>query len=359
MLGRNKNKVRIVSAIVLSLLALGVAYAEDPLFGDLPDTLEQIDRALSDEVFGSLIRAVQNRVASEASVGGLSPGGFVFEIGALGLPVRTSSSLGTIWTNSAEPLGRGRLSISLSHTYLDFDSFDGDSLDDFLDFSEYKGRPVIPPVDIDLDLQSHIVGLSALYGLNENLETGLFLPLVFHRSQGDIFLLRESGRDRVGSAGGSTEGLGDIQFVSKYRLFKKEHWTGSVAGRLKLPSGDEDEYLGTGNTDLRLQFLLTGRYGNLQTNLDLGYTWNGFGRDYDSLNYRGAVAYALTSQLTVVGELIGSHSREEIFDTLDAGVGFKLNPTGGLVLQAGVRFPLNDNGLRAEAIPSVGLEWRF
>lgn len=347
--------------IMLLFCSLPASAERDPLFGDLPATLRRVDLAISpditisEEIFGSLIRAVQNRIASESSISGISPGGFEFEIGPLGLPRKTSSNLGTIWTNGAQPVGEGRLSIGASYTYLRFKTFDGRSLNRFLDLSEWRGRQVIPPLDIDLELTTQILGLSALYGVTEDWEVGLFTPIVMHESRGDI----HRGTQWVGSANGRTEGLGDMMLLTKYRLAHGDDWTWSVGARLKLPTGDDDKYLGTGKTDKRIQMLLTRRFGNLETNLDVGYTWNGFGSDYNALHYRAGLAYGITDRMTLVAELIGSHSDVSIFDTLDAGLGVKFNPTGGLVIQAGMRIPLDDDGLRPEVVPSFGLEWRF
>jgi hypothetical protein len=114
----------VFSVVFLALLVFTPAAGaeQDPLFGDLPSLLVNVDR-VTEQDFSNLIRAIQNRISSEASISGLSPGGFSYEIGPLGLPAKTSSSLGTIWTAGAEPIGKGRLSLGISYTYLDFDSF--------------------------------------------------------------------------------------------------------------------------------------------------------------------------------------------------------------------------------------------
>jgi hypothetical protein len=347
---------RVLLCLWCFVFALTPAFAQnrDPLFGDLPQVVQTIDQALMDvgaeDRFGQLIDGLSSRIASEASISGLAPGGVRYEIGPLGLPTRVSTSLGTIWTTSSEPLGKGRLSIGAGYTHLKFDSFEGDSLDSFLDFDESN-----PPVDIDLEMETRIFSLSALYGITRDWEAGVFVPYVFHRSRGDIFL----GERRVGHADGSTEGLGDILLLSKYRLGAGEDWSWSLSGRLKLPTGDKDDYLGTGKTDVQIQALLMRRINNLEINLAAGYTWSGLGRDFDSIDYQVAFAYGLTDEITLVHEWIGRHSEETIFDTLDVGFGIKWNPFGGLVVQGGVRFPLDQDGLRAEAVPSVGLEWRF
>jgi hypothetical protein len=46
-------------------------------------------------------------------------------------------------------------------------------------------------------------------------------------------------------------------------------------------------------------------------------------------------------------------------DIIDLNVGFKTNPFGSVVGFATVFIPLTDDGLRADAIPAVGLEMSF
>lgn len=344
--------VSLLCGLMLSLSSPPAPADRDPLFGRLPDFLKEFygpDFARREDLL-NLIRAVQTRIASESSISGISPGGFSYEIGPLGLPRKTSSSLGTIWTTGADPLGKGRLSLGASYAYLRFDSFGGHSLDHLFDSTLSS-----PPLNVNLELSTQILGLSALYGITEDWEAGLFIPFVCHESDSDVY----RGESLLFSTGGRTEGLGDIILLSKYRLASGEDWIWSLGGRLKTPTGDEDEHLGTGETDVLIQCLLTHRFGDLEANLDVGYWWNGYGRDYDAIRYRAGVAYGLTSRVSLLGELVGSYSEEEIFDTVDAGLGLKINPAGGVVIQAGVRFPLDEDGLRADVIPNFGLEWRF
>ena len=46
-------------------------------------------------------------------------------------------------------------------------------------------------------------------------------------------------------------------------------------------------------------------------------------------------------------------------DIVDIALGFKVNLVGSLVGFANVFVPLNDDGLRAKAVPSFGLEYSF
>lgn len=355
-LSRFSYGVFLVAAALAPLLSGPCARAgDDPLFGDLPGRLEVIDEVLQDvgasRRFGGLIESLSSRIALESSIGGVAPGGFFYDIGPLGLPEKTSANLGTIWTQGAEPVGPGRLSVGASYTYLKYDSYEGRSLKRFLDFKDSS-----PAIDVDLDLSTQILAFSILYGLSEEWEAGVFVPWVAHRSRGDIYL----GDRWVGDADGQTEGLGDVIILTKYRLAGAKHWAWSVTGRLKTPSGDPDKYLGTGETDGGIRTVFSFRLDELEANMEAGYTWSGLGSGYDSLVYRAGLAYGVAENLTLAAEIIGNYSREPVFDTIDAGFGLKFNPTDGLVIQGGVRIPLDPrDGLRANYAPMLGLEWRF
>ena len=45
--------------------------------------------------------------------------------------------------------------------------------------------------------------------------------------------------------------------------------------------------------------------------------------------------------------------------TVSASFGVKANPIGTLLVVLNLLVPLNDTGLRAKAVPSIGLEWSF
>ena len=107
--------------------------------------------------------------------------------------------------------------------------------------------------------------------------------------------------------------------------------------------------------------------------------------DRSRARYAGGVAFQVLEPLAFIVDVIGSSglasteisasgpdfdpianitiartfSRDLRTDIIDLAVGVKVNPYRTLVGFANVFVPLNDDGLRADVIPAVGLEMSF
>ena len=82
------------------------------------------------------------------------------------------------------------------------------------------------------------------------------------------------------SRGGEESGLGDVVLRGKYNFHK------GFAGAfdIRLPTGDEEELLGSGATQIKLLLIARGKkydvfYGGLHPHLNIGYTYST--GDYD------------------------------------------------------------------------------
>ena len=160
-------------------------------------------------------------------------------------------------------------------------------------------------------------------------------------------------------------GIGDVILRGKWNFLRRhESWPDlAVLGEVKLPTGDEDDLLGTGDTNFRLLLVGSRTYGLFTPHANLGFEASTAGSEAHNLRYvLGVDARALptlTGALEVIGRWepagdgIGDH-------TVDLAVGAKWNPVGSLILSANVQVPLNRNeGLRADVIWSLGLEYQF
>jgi hypothetical protein len=131
-----------------------------------------------------------------------------------------------------------------------------------------------------LDGETYRFTLAMKHGVSENLEVGLEVPYVMHRGGfldsfiidwHDFFHLPQGGRDdaprdrlayRYEKDGQTlidlddqSEGLGDVRLTGAWQLWQREgEEPQSLALRasLKLPTGDDDQLLGSGSTDLAL-----------------------------------------------------------------------------------------------------------
>ena len=76
------------------------------------------------------------------------------------------------------------------------------------------------------------------------------------------------------SDSGSATGLGDILLRAKYNLYRTETSAFAAALDLRLPTGDEDDLLGTGATQAQALFVASGEYGRFSPHVNIGYTFS-------------------------------------------------------------------------------------
>jgi hypothetical protein len=204
---------------------------------------------------------------------------------------------------------------------------------------------------------------------------------------------------------GSMTGPGDVTINVKANAYKSssEKTSIGVGTELRLPTGDEANYLGTGAYGVKPYFIVSHHAKRFTPNVNLAYQWNSTSSLYTDaatgahLNlpsafvYTGGVDWRVTRRFTLVGEFLGQYvingpristtnvaigSTGTSFSSItvqgangktltsnyamdNAGGGFKINPFGGLTISASALFKLDDNGLRAKWIPLVGVSYRF
>ncbi len=350
--------------VALGLLAQAMPVRAGDLFGDLPEFFERIanqgEGPLQEKArdLDQILRSIQTRATSEAALTGSTPGGFRYVLNEFGLPERQTTGVGTLFVERADSLGRGKFSLALSYAHLEYQSFSGDDLSSLFDIHD----PLIAGTfESDMDLKTDIFALAASYGVTDRLDIGLIAPVLWHRSKGEL-LLKKPGEDyyKVADMDGSDSGFGDLLLLTKYNILRtRNDWSWSLGTKVKLPTGDEDKFLGTGRTDVTLRSLLSKRFRSFELNGELGYTWSGFGREADYLTYNFGANYSPTDWCTLIAEFLGSESDLDIYDTRDFAAGVRFNPISNLVLELAAKVPLDDSGLRTDITPLVLVEWKF
>ena len=131
--------------------------------------------------------------------------------------------------------------------------------------------------------------------------------------------------------GGEEDGIGDINISTKYQLLEETERMPAIAISLnvKTETGDENESLGTGETNYGLTGIFTKGIGGFGVHANLGYTFVGGGAD-DTLSYSLALEYAINKSLNIVGEITAETTFEGDFDD---------NLCSGL---AGLNYALNE-----------------
>jgi hypothetical protein len=177
----------------------------------------------------------------------------------------------------------------------------------------------------------------------------------------------------------------------------KQGGTGlALGGEVRLPTGDEDNLLGSGATGLEGFLVFSSSHKTLSPHVKLAYQRNGDsilagnpdkgvkGNLSDQLYYEIGADLGVTKNLTLAVDLLGrrvidgerlvgetfaaldgTHTFPNIrfetasFSIANGAVGFKFNPGGNLLLDVNVLFKLNDSGLRDKITPLVGFEYSF
>lgn len=353
-----------------------------------------------------------------------SAGGFAYELDpALGVFNRPTRSFGPVFTERAFNVGKGKINIGVNYSRFTFDRIDaidlrGDGLFFLFEHidSNNDGSNTEPFFEGDLvssrvflSVETNITALVTTYGVSDNFDLGIVVPAVDVNldAQADSRVERLATGDNLpdthtfpnGTArnitrtGGTAQGLGDVQIRGKYR-FGEGRTLGALLGELRLPTGDEENLLGTGALGARLSFVGTLNHDILAPHVNVGYLMNGEGLP-DEMTYRLGVDWVLDPRITISGEFLGLNQSdvrsvaveevtymadtdpgpgenivEETFErttytpgesrnTMNMALGMKINLTGTLLLSLDGVFPLTDKGLRDDFTPLIGLDYSF
>jgi len=317
-----------------------------------------------------------------------SVGGFTFTFDPLlGTFRRTTETLGPLFAERAPTLGRGKFNFNAAFTFFTYDSFNGERLSNLHVDALHLPDPAtglresfrkdIIRINVDLDIRVQSFSLGATYGVTEDLDVGILMPIVNVdmrvKSQAEIITSPanpfpgihtfvggpESPDDR---ASGSATGIGDVVLRAKYSLPKSEVIDVSGALLTKLPTGSHRDFLGTGTTTIR-PFLILSRtlFDILTPHLNLGYEFNLDRGSQSTVEY--VIGFDLgSSRLTFAGGLLGSYapSGDRSGDhILTASMGVKWNPWKQFLVSANAQVPVNRSGLRSDLILTFGAEYSF
>ncbi len=319
-----------------------------------------------------------------------SVGGFTFNFDPLlGTFLRTTETLGPLFAERAPTLGRGKFNFNAAFTFFKYDSFNGERLSNL--HVDARHQPdVIPPNDVrtlfeldtirinfDIDIHVRIFSLAATYGVTENLDVGILVPIVNIdmrvKSHAQIITSPENPFPPIHSfiggpespddrASGSATGVGDVVLRAKYYLLKSEVIDVSGAMLTKLATGSHRDLLGTGTSTIR-PFLILSRtlFDILTPHLNLGYEFNVDRGSRSTVEY--AIGFDLgTSRLTFAGEFLGSYEPSgdgNGDNSLTASLGVKWNPWKQFLVSANAQVPVNRSGLRSDLILTFGAEYSF
>jgi hypothetical protein len=316
-----------------------------------------------------------------------SSAGFTYRLDpTLGTMVRSSESFGPFYAERSLTAGRAQASLGVGYRTTTFDNIDGRNLRDgtlVSTASLLRGEPA--PFDIEtvaLRIRTDTMTLTGNYGVTDRFDIGGAIPFVRVNLEGQrVDTYR--GRALVQATGtGSASGLGDIVVRAKYNVLRDGGSGVAIAGEARLPTGDEQDLLGTGRTSLTPRLIGSYERDRVGIHGELGYS---FREVSDTFGYAAAVTVVAVPRLTLVGELSGlrlgglgrlaettqPHPSLVGVDTIRltgvdqttnrvlAVAGIKWNVAGAWLVTANVRRALTEVGLNAEWVPTLTVDYAF
>ena len=176
------------------------------------------------------------------------------------------------------------------------------------------------------------------------------------------------------SAFARSSGFGDVLLRSKYVVHRGEPFDIAAGLGLSFPSGDQDDFQGTGNYRVQPGVILSSVIADrVEPLLNVGVDINADNVD------RSIVRWAVGAMAQVAGPLsgavvfLGRHELEaqsdeiaapfffqiERNDIYDVSLGLRLLFAESGVVSVNALVPLNEDGLRADVIPTAQVEYTF
>lgn len=385
--------------IAAAVLAPAVAAAtlsdvfENPLFAHLG--LAPLGPALA----GTVASTYPVASASASVTYGYDP--------ALDTLVRRPGLLGPILGERAETLGQGQFDLSLTYSFVDLATINGEPLDHLVNASFVEGRLLFFPVPggvklrdgrfsnflpvrvaLDVDVTAHIVTPSFTYGVTPDLDVNVTLPILrtalevsartrapdprlpaFALPPGDPLAATDSRSDSA-----TSQGVGDLLLRAKYVLWRGSPMDLAAGLGLGLPSGRTEDFQGTGMTRVQPGLIASRAFGQrFELLANAGAELNADDVDRSILRWAVGGTASIIAPLTAAVVFLGRHElaaqsapisvpfffQIERNDVVDASVGMRWRFAETGVLSVNALLPVNRAGLRADVIPTVQTEYTF
>ena len=320
---------------------------------------------------------------------------------------RQTRVLGPIIGERAETIGKGQFDVALSYAYVHVSSINGQDIhhlvnkpligSSFIFFPVPGGvrladgrlTTVLPVrVNTDIDANANIIAPAVTYGITPDWDVNLTLPLLdtslsitANAAVPDPrlpqFALPEGSplqqTLRFHSAG-SSFGVGDLLLRTKYVLLRERPIDVAAFLGVSFPTGADSDLQGTGTYRVQPQLVLSRIFfDRIEPLVNVGVDINASDVDRSVFRWAAGATARVWGPLTAVAVFLGATQfnplsepiaqpfffqiqRSDLFD-VSLGLRWLFAETG--VISAGALVPLNDDGLRADVIPTVEVEYAF
>ena len=316
-----------------------------------------------------------------------SSGGFSYRFNpAIGTVERATGNFGPFFTERSLTIGARSVSVGAQaqvahYSHLD----DNDLLDGSFVTIANQFRDEAQPFDVEtltLDMRSTALTLFGNVGLHDRIDMGVAVPIVALTMDGSRINVYRGSSLLQATANAEASGLGDIALRGKFNVWSRGPSGVSLVQEVRLPTGREEDLLGSGETSFRTDFIGSAESGSIGVHGNFGTSFGGLA---NVLDYRGAFTVTPLSPLTLVAELlgrrigeVGSLVQERVRHPQLAGVdtirltstgdsvntssvvlGAKWNVGGTWLANVNVAIPLTSRGLRPDMAVLFGFDYAF
>jgi hypothetical protein len=315
---------------------------------------------------------------------------------------RRPGPLGPAFLERAETVGKGRAELATSYLFARFIRFDGQNLSEALSsrFVSQAGDLIVPQrVDTrDFSLTSNVLYFSATYGVRGDTDVNLLMPVYVTAMDGArrFKLLGDPGSDQ--SLEGDKAGPGDLLLRVKYRFLDRNRWGLAAGLALHLPTGNEENFQGLGDVLVTPTLVASWMSERLDLHGSLGVYLDASAVQRSGVRWGVGASWAASERVTLLCDLVGTSDFMDddvtFFvpdprlvtirgsfdppvsarvvgggteftttlgrrDIVDVALATKVRLYGDLIGYVGVILPLTDDGARAAAMPTGGLQYGF
>ncbi len=371
-------------SVAASLVLVGLLTPDAARCGSFSDALS--DTPIQRKIAEGLARSIGRGLPVLAASPGVT---YEFDL-ETGVFERNASILGQLFLERPDTIGKKRANISLSYQRVKFDTFQGkdlDSLSDTRPFASTTGPPFTVP-NIRIELDTYETTVSATYGITDDLEFNLTLPVVYSEFDFNITIAALGSEEPFPRNPPSELGVGDLFLRGKYRLLVSSWARAALGLGLRIPTGNEDNFQGTGAVEVTPLLHVShdpfplGPHLRLQPYISGGVNFDADDVDGSEGRWGVGLDCAVRDRLTIAIAVLGRHAFSRLgppglfdFDRVDGSsaplfgwdsdrpdfydlsVGGRLRLWRDTIMAFGnVILPLNDDGFRADLIPLFGLE---
>jgi hypothetical protein len=265
---------------------------------------------------------------------------------------RSSGSLGPVYVERPQTLGRGKLDIGFSYLFQDFDELDGAHLDglffrlDHADCCTLSVPPQNPtfgrPDDSldgferettdltfdEFDLEQHVLSLYATYGITDRWDVNVLVPIMFTsldvsaravlnnpdidpRTGRPTHLFPNGTNVTTRDIDDDSIGVGDILLRTKYHFLSSNGFNLASGLSLRLPTGDEDDFQGLDDVILTPFVALSQEWSRFDFHFQAGFDINADDTERSRARYGIGLTTQLVERVAFLIDIIGSSSLTE------------------------------------------------